>query len=480
MFDKIIYELELAREERERLELLGRLEEALRHNREPEKNRLVKSLLYHRNWYVRREAAFLIDRFGVSLTETERLQYAYALQNFSFLKKRMEEGDREARRLLFAACQDAAPRIRARVLAFLRAEDCHNTEEEVLLHYAASDYLTLMELGTMPDYREPVIRVLEQGMRQKENPVYHRKQCVFCLEQLKAMDDAHSVIREILTETEPAVGDPRLPEQTPPPVLSPLEQLLQALRLQGIYLDGRRVYPDIRVGTVTGRIIYKNPPLQIMDKTERLHRISPSPGKVLLRFDYVCMEPNILLHYLLERFLINTEDIPEDDIYLSVNPSDRKAGKRWLNAVINGGGHRYARQLNPFQQKLWNAIRELRIELVQEGGKESAVKTLGGREIRLSVGVRNYSGKLMNRLIQGSASDVFNRAVTRLYLRFTEEMREARVYFLLFDEVWVECPEDQTETVRKICEQILRETPGEMGLLLPLPVKTSQLEKGGV
>ncbi len=477
MFDRIIYQIEQTTEHEQQLALLAELEQALMEE-DASRRRLVKSLLYHRNWYIRREAAFLVDRFGIPLNAREQLQFAYALQNFTFLRKRMEEGDADARQLLFSACGDAAPRFRTRVLAYLRLEDCRTPREEVWLHYAAGDYVTLMELGSASDYREAVISVLQHGLHQPDNPTYHRKQCAFALEQIRAMDNAREAIEEILADDSRRAADFSGEEQTPlpPPSLNPLEQMLHALRQQGVYVDGRRLFPEVQVGTVTGRITYKNPPLQTWSKEERQQRIQPFPGEVLLQFDYQCIEPRILLHFLLQRFLISTEDIPEGDIYLAISPSNRGAGKEWLNAVINGGGYRYHQNLNPLQQRLWEAIRELRVEFTEEAEREGAVVIPGGRRIPLPEGERNRSGRIMNRYIQGTASEVLNTAAIQLYLQFVQEMLPARVYFLLFDEIWVSCAPEVQATVSQMCRQEMERAGQELGLLVPLLVHEKKEE----
>ncbi len=477
MFDTLIYQLEQETDHSRQLALLAQLEEALQREK-ASRRRLLISLLYHRNWYVRQEAAFLVDRYGVPLNVRERFQFAYALRNFAYLRRRMEEGDTTARQLLFSACSDAAPRFRTSVLAYLQLEDCQTPEEEAWLHYAAGDYLTLTELGSHTDYYHAVVSVLQHGLHQPENPLYHRRQCAFCLEQLRAMEDASQTIQRILKEHPPQKdeqtdGDP---DALPPPELSPIQQLLHALRQQGIYVDGQRIFPEIEIGTATGRITYRKPPLQTWSADQRYRRIMPPPGHTILRFDYVTIEPGILLHFLLERFLISSEDIPSGDIYLAVDPTHREAGKKWLNAVINGGGYRYAQNLNPFQEKLWRAIREFRVEVMNQVEATGFIELPGGKRLPLPEGNTNRGGRIVNRFVQGTASEVFNRAVCAIYQQFVRLMLPAQVYFLIFDELWVTCPPEEAEQVRQICRTEMENAGREIGLLVELRVREKREE----
>ena len=464
----IIVKLDAERDHYRRLQLLEELNHILEKPHSVAERKYLKTLLYHPDWYIRREVAFLIDRYGIPLDETERYQYAYALQNFHYLSDR--KTDEQARRLLFQACTDASPKIRAQAAEHLHMDDCRSIQEEALLHYACGDYLALLELACTTEGKDAVVSVLQMGLNQEGNPNYHRRQCAICLEQLKAISSAEVIIQKLLSDQEnenPVSSDPI----TPVSHLSPLEQLIYALNQQGVRVNGTRIYPRIEIGSITGRIIYKQPPLQTWPREARLRRIQAEPGKWLLRFDYQCMEPRLLLHFLVNAFLISLEDIPTDDIYLAVNPEDRETGKRWLNTLINGGMVSGRGTWNEFQRQLLEAIQEFRQDLINRASRLGYVETLMGRHIPLPQNETNIAGKIMNRLIQGSASDVFNTAVARIYLRFVEGMEPAKIVFLLFDEVWIEVEPEASQTVQELVLEMLQTIPQEMGVLLPMPVR---------
>ncbi len=412
----------------------------------------------------------MVDAYGIPLNEEERLQFIFAVQNFQYLKDLAVESSR-ARELLFSACLDPSPAFRVRVLSHLSSGDCRNIKEEVLLHYAAGDYLTLSELGGHIDYRDTVIQILKHGLKKENNPDYHRKQCAFCLEQLKAMDNATEFIQTILSDKQDEPAPP-----TPVKYISgtPLERLLYFLNSQGIILDGQRIFPKIQVSTVTNRITYQQPPLQTLPEPERIKRIGCPEGHIILMFDFQCMEPTLLMHFLIQRFLLSMEDIPSGDLYQAVGPENREKAKIWFNAVINGGGRKYADNLNTFQIKIWEAIRELRQELLIETQNTGKIITIGGTEISVHLNQSNMGGKVMNRLIQGSASDIFNNAVADLHQWFVEEMLPAKVYFLLFDEVWVSCDRRQVENLKVKIKQRLEEVNQKYSLFVPLKVRLKE------
>ncbi len=327
-----ILQIDLASTAEERRKILAQLETALMQPHDPEERRYIKTLLYHTDWYIRREAALLIDRFGVPLNEREQWQFAYALQNFALLYQ--HRNNPQVRQLLFTACTDAHPRVRSKAAGYLTLDDCQNPEEEAAFLYATGDYLSLIELGCSPEGREPVIRLLKNALQQKDNPNYHRRQCAYCLEQLEAIEDAQEQIAAILSSNDSLESTP--PLEMPPPQLPPLEQLIYTLRHQGIWLDGQRIFPEIQVGTITGRITYKNPPLQTIPAENRRRRLFPPQGG-LLCLDYQSIEPTIFLHYLVNRFYMGLDAVPDSDLYLAINPGDRSAAKRWFNTIINGG-----------------------------------------------------------------------------------------------------------------------------------------------
>ncbi len=475
---KLIFKLESATDHRQRLHLLSELEKTLERNHGAAEQKYIKTLLYHRDWYIRREAAFLIDRYGIALNPSERWQHLIALQQF---EEAAAEGrrQREALEMLFEVCRDPLPRIRCRAGAVLTNADCRVPLHRALLLYAAGDYPALVELAAREGFRDAVIKLLKEGTGERSNPDYHRRQCAFCLEQLDAMDNAGEFLRTILQKNR-AENRNGGPETDEAPVFhaSPLKNLLETLNARGIMVDGSRVFPEIRVGAVTGRVTYRQPPLQTWPESERLHRIQPRTNHMLVGFDYRAIEPVVLLNFLLNRLLLSLEDIPDGDIYSCLNAADRNEAKTWLNAVINGGGRKYRSNLSPRQEKWLDAIQELRAELTAEARREGGVRTIGGREIPLHKNESNLPGKAMNRLIQGSAADIFHYAVLQLAQRLREEHNAWSVYFLLFDEVWLDGPPPLSREMFAEMTRCLLSPNDYYSLIRPLNIRAYIIRNG--
>ncbi len=468
----LIWQIEQVAGHAQRLVVLAELEKALQEPHPVAERKYLKSLLYHPDWYIRREIALLIDRYGIPLNTEEQFQFAFALQNFEYLYKHRENP--LARKLLFQACVDNNPRVRSKAAAHVNPEECHTPAEEAAYLYAVGDYRALVELGCTPDGREPVVHILQEGLQQSENSNYHRRQCAFALEQLEAIEDAQAEIQTILETSSEDITNPDNAAPNALPAADPLEHLLNTLRQQGVWLDGQRVFPDIQIGTVTGRITYKNPALQTIPAADRPCRLKPLQGMVV-SLDYRSIEPLIVVHFLLDGMLLNLTDIPEDDIYLAIYPEDRNRGKRWLNTIINGGSGGEAEFRTPFQQKLFEAIREWQQEVFAAAVHRGYVTTLGGRHIPLPQEQTNRIGKITNRLVQGSASDVFNRAVIAIFQFIQEHELPLQVYFLIYDEVWIHGEGEVLAQHLPAIQEIMETTPQEMGMLVPIPVRVQPM-----
>lgn len=451
------------------MEKLGQIKEVMEEDPyHPDARKLI-SLLYHQDWYIRREIAFLIDKFGIKLKEEERNQYWYALQDFERFDER-KYYDPIARSLLFAACKDPSPKIRVKALSYLSFTDCQSKQEEVLLFYAAADYANMVELASQDDYKSEVISILEHGMNQVDNPAYHRKQCALCLEQLHAMEDSQRFIKEMLYSSNAQSSTEAQPSLAINPA-DPLMHLITHLKLQGILVDGDIIFPEIKIGTVTNRITYSNPPLQTWPEEVRNKKIQAPSGKSILKCDYKTMEPTLLLHFLLFHFYLSFEDIPAGDIYMAIDPNNRARGKSWLLKAIYDERDIPTTNLSTFQRKLLIAVKEFRQDLLLKVQKQEFVETIGGKYIPLSANEINLGGKAVNRLIQGSASDIFNTAVVKLHQFFNDEHLPARIIFLLFDEVWVEKDISSSNDLSHLIKEILLQVNQEFCLLKPLEIR---------
>jgi hypothetical protein len=253
-----------------------------------------------------------------------------------------------------------------------------------------------------------------------------------------------------------------------------LERFLDRLQARGIRLDGELVRPQIKVGTCTGRVTYSDPPLQGTPKEERSSRLGPViSGRVFICVDYGQIEPRIL-HFLLRKWeLIDWE--PGADLYLTLagDQVDRDKVKTVVNSLINGGASPpgVTGRLAEFVTAL-----DIYLARVAEAVKfATLILTLAHRPIPLDIAAENRRGKLINRVVQGTAADIFNRAV--LCIDAALEGLPAAVAYLLFDEMWIET---DPSIAPQVVELVRREMEGAaLSLGITVPVRLEQEEVPG-
>ncbi len=409
-------------------------EKALAENSRKQKRKLV-ALLYDRDAVLRRECAFLVEELGIRLKEEERRQLLFALQQFDALYE-----DREGRELLFTGLCDRNLRVRARILNLIHESDCRDDRQRALYFYGQADYQELIYLAASNSAVRPfIIRLLQKGSDERFNTPYHCRQCRDTLHNLEALEDTGEAVKALLrlpksgNRSRPA--DPQPAVQPPPETV--LQEIIQQVERRGIYIDGTLAFPAVRTGTVTNRITYKNPGLQTWAKEKREAGIQPPPGCRLDKYDLVSIEPLLLVNFLLKEFYLALDEIPQGDLYLAVSPQDRGEGKRWLNRVINGGSPACNFPPTPFALRLLDALSDFRSELAERVRREGYVETIAGNAIPLEAETDNFSGKAVNRLVQGSAADFFHFGLEQIDRRIQTERLAVQIYFLLYDEVWL-------------------------------------------
>ncbi|MFZ0390378.1 MAG: DNA polymerase [Calditrichia bacterium] len=469
---RLIGEIMISPDSSRRLQLLERLRKTLLQKKSAVDGREFKKLLCHHHWYIRREAAFLIDEFGISLSATDMFLFHYALADFETLYRRMDE-HKLIRKLLFSACRDASPKIRSRALAVLSFSDCRLPAEEVLLHFASGDFCALVELAGEPDYRRMVVRLLKLEKENIHQASYIRRQCAFALENLNEMESAHRFAAGLLKSDPPvSTGGREMDTVT----VDPPGKLLLQLNSRGIRVNGRQLYPKIEIGSKTGRITYKEPPLQNWPKSEREKQIQPPAGYEMYALDFVAFEPHFLLHFLLAEFYLSMEKIPAGDLYSVLCPKDRQAGKDWLLRLINGGNAGDLPAGSTFSRRILQAVKEWRQQVFMEVHKRHFIETLTGRTIPVLPDEVNWGGKACNRIIQGSASDFFIKLLLQIQEAVEENHWPLSIVFLLHDEIWLAVlPESAAKLIHTEIPELVRITGRQCGLLLELPFRIKQL-----
>jgi hypothetical protein len=242
-----------------------------------------------------------------------------------------------------------------------------------------------------------------------------------------------------------------------------MESFLARLQRRGIRLDGAVVHPRITIGTVTGRACYVEPALQTFPEADRLSRLTPATeGRAFIRADYGQVEPRIL-HTILHRCGLIEWDAG-DDLYRTLDPhGDRDTVKTAVNKIINGG------QPEPGASgrlaEFISAVEEYRTELAADARERGHVTTLAGRTIPLAPKEPNHAGKSLNRLIQGTAADIFNAAALDLDRALGSL---GNVAFMLFDELWVECAPGDVLAVTSMMRAEMMTAGLALGVTVPV------------
>jgi DNA polymerase-1 len=270
-------------------------------------------------------------------------------------------------------------------------------------------------------------------------------------------------------EREAIRNEPALPANHPFPAAHALAVLLENLEARGLRIDGRTVHPRITVGTVTGRVTYTNPPLQTWPAADRLRRIGTAvAGRLFVRADYGQIEPRILHAILRRRGLIAWE--AGADLYRDlIGTGDRDTAKVAVNKAINGG-----RPVSVASGRLAGFIKAAdayRAELVGMVKVRGHVPTMGGRTSPLPPDEVNLGGKAVNRVVQGTAADVFNRAAVRVTRALEAEGLAAAVAFLLYDELWVECDPAAAGRVAELVRAEMGAAAAADGLVIPVRIE---------
>lgn len=276
----------------------------------------------------------------------------------------------------------------------------------------------------------------------------------------------------------------------------------QLSKLKGTYVDALpalinprtgRVHTDFnQTGAVTGRLSSSNPNLQnIPIRTEVGRQVRRAfiaeEGCKLVSADYSQVELRILAHAAHEPALLAAfhrgEDIhaataaavlgiPLDQ----VTPEQRRLAKTINFGVIYGiSGYGLAdrTELSPEEaERFINAyfVRYPRVQAYLEGLKRQAaeqgyVETLLGRRryfpelapgAQTPFNARRASERMaVNAPIQGTAADIIKIAMCRLHSALQERGLRSRMILQVHDELVLEAPDDEVETVKPLIVEIM-------------------------
>lgn len=203
----------------------------------------------------------------------------------------------------------------------------------------------------------------------------------------------------------------------------------------------------------------------------------PEEGHVWLKRDYSSQEIRVLAHFedgaLMRQYIDNPNLDPHQfaaDLIeqLTGHGLDRADTKRIAFSILYGSGIKalaadlmvefyLAKQFKELYNAAFPDVAELNADIKKRGDQGLPVRTVGGRLIFAESGKngRSFSYKLLNHLIQGSASDITKQGVINY-----AEAGGCQMLALVHDENNVSCPADQVDAQAKLMGECMADVPG--------------------
>ena len=292
------------------------------------------------------------------------------------------------------------------------------------------------------------------------------------------------------------------------PIIDVIMDYRQLAKLKSTYVDGltKVIADDGRIHTsfqntvtATGRLSSVEPNLQnIPVRTElgaELRKMFvPGPGNVLVDADYSQIELRLLAHIAGDEHMIAAFRSGEDIHTITagqvfgvppelVTRQMRSAAKAVNFGIVYGISdfslsqdigvtRKEAREYMERYFEKYAGVRAYMTDVVERAKKDGFVSTLMGRrrwlpELKSSnFNMRSFGERVaLNMPIQGTAADIIKLAMIRVDRRLREEGLEARLVLQVHDELIVECPEGEAETVKNL---LTEEMEGVVSLAVPL------------
>ena len=292
------------------------------------------------------------------------------------------------------------------------------------------------------------------------------------------------------------------------PIVSLVLEYRQLTKLNSTYVEGlsKVIAPDGRIHTsfqntvtATGRLSSTEPNLQnIPVRTalgaEMRTMFVSRPGWVLVDADYSQIELRLLAHMsgdeeMIQAFRdgVDIHTVTASQVF-GVSPdrvtSDmRRAAKAVNFGIVYGISpfslsqdiHVSVAQAKSYMEKYFEhyaGVRAYMDGVVEQGKRQGYVSTLYGRrrwlpELKSSnFNTRSFGERVaLNMPIQGTAADIIKLAMIRVEQRLAAEGLQAQLVLQVHDELIVECPQREADTVAKLLTQ---EMEGVAQLSVPL------------
>ncbi len=295
------------------------------------------------------------------------------------------------------------------------------------------------------------------------------------------------------------------------PIVADVLEYRQYAKLKSTYADGllKVIDPDGRIRTsfqmtvtATGRLSSTEPNLQnIPARTEVGSRIRgmfvAAPGNVLVDADYSQVELRLLAHIsgdeTMQQAFLSGEDfhtITAAKVF-HVAPEEVTGQMRSRAKAVNFGivygisafslaqdiGVSVA-EAKEYMERYFDTYRGVKHymeQVVEKAREQGYVETIMHRrrvlpELKSSnFNMRSFGERVaLNMPIQGTAADIMKLAMVRVEQRLKREGLAAKLIMQVHDELIVECPEAEKETVERLLEE---EMGGVAHLAVPLPAQ---------
>ena len=292
------------------------------------------------------------------------------------------------------------------------------------------------------------------------------------------------------------------------PIVSLVLEYRQLTKLNSTYVEGlsKVIAPDGRIHTsfqntvtATGRLSSTEPNLQnIPVRTalgaEMRTMFVARPGWVLVDADYSQIELRLLAHMSGDKAMIQAfrdgvdiHTVTASQVF-GVSPDRvtgdmRRAAKAVNFGIVYGISpfslsqdiHVSVAQAKSYMEKYfahYAGVRAYMDGVVEQGKSQGYVSTLYGRrrwlpELKSSnFNTRSFGERVaLNMPIQGTAADIIKLAMIRVENRLAQEGLQAQLVLQVHDELIVECPQAEADTVARLLTQ---EMEGVAQLAVPL------------
>lgn len=284
-------------------------------------------------------------------------------------------------------------------------------------------------------------------------------------------------------------------------------------KLKSTYADGllKVIDPDGRIRTrfqmtvtATGRLSSTEPNLQNIPVRKKqgaqIRRMFVAPaGMVLVDADYSQIELRLLAHIsgdkTMQEAFLSGEDfhaVTASHVFSvpleEVTPAMRSSAKAVNFGIVYGiSAFSLAQDIGVSQWEAkeymdaymdkYHGVRDYMKAIVEKAKADGYVSTLYGRrrylpELKSSnFNLHSFGERVaLNMPIQGTAADVIKIAMVNVYRRLKAEKLRARLILQVHDELIVECPEQERETVERLLKE---EMERAASLTVPLTAEVS-------